>query len=53
VQENIDLIKLQRDVKEKSTRLIALQEKYAALEEVSLDGVKCGNVSSTQSQSES
>ena len=35
VQENIDMIKLQRDVKEKSTRLIALQEKYAAMEEVS------------------
>ena len=35
VQENIDMIKLQRDVKEKSTRLIALQEKYSAMEEVS------------------
>ncbi|KAL8619480.1 hypothetical protein ACOMHN_011831 [Nucella lapillus] len=33
VQENIDMIKLQRDVKEKSTRLIALQEKYSAMEE--------------------
>ncbi|KAK7114118.1 protein fantom-like isoform X1 [Littorina saxatilis] len=33
VQENIDMIKVQRDVKEKSTRLIALQEKYSALEE--------------------
>ncbi|XP_076449555.1 protein fantom-like isoform X2 [Babylonia areolata] len=33
VQENIDMIKLQRDVKEKSTRLIALQEKYGAMEE--------------------
>ena len=34
VQENIDMIKLQRDVKEKSTRLIALQEKYSVMEEV-------------------
>nr|KAG5707913.1 hypothetical protein BaRGS_031644 [Batillaria attramentaria] len=33
VQENIDMIKLQREVKEKSTRLITLQEKYSALDE--------------------
>ncbi|KAK3603408.1 hypothetical protein CHS0354_009388 [Potamilus streckersoni] len=33
VQENIDLIKLQREVKEKSTKLLTLQEKYGALEE--------------------
>lgn len=34
VQENIDLIKLQREVKEKSTKLSAVTEKYAILEEV-------------------
>lgn len=33
VQENIDLIKLQREVKEKSTQLLMLQEKYSLLEE--------------------
>uniref|UniRef100_K1QMS1 Protein fantom n=1 Tax=Magallana gigas TaxID=29159 RepID=K1QMS1_MAGGI len=33
VQENIDLIKLQREVKEKSTKLSAVTEKYAILEE--------------------
>lgn len=33
VQENIDMIKLQREVKEKSTHLIALQDKYAALDD--------------------
>ncbi|PVD20902.1 hypothetical protein C0Q70_19065 [Pomacea canaliculata] len=33
VQENIDMIKLQREVKEKSTRLIGLQNKYTAMEE--------------------
>ncbi|KAL3860281.1 hypothetical protein ACJMK2_010423 [Sinanodonta woodiana] len=33
VQENIDLIKLQREVKEKSTKLLTLQDKYSALEE--------------------
>jgi hypothetical protein len=34
VQENIDLIKLQREVKEKSTKLAAVTEKYSILEEV-------------------
>lgn len=34
MQENIDLIKLQREVKEKSTKLSAVTEKYAILEEV-------------------
>ncbi|VDH99812.1 protein fantom [Mytilus galloprovincialis] len=32
VQENIDMIKVQREVKEKSTRLMELNEKYALLE---------------------
>jgi len=34
VQENIDMIKLQREVKEKSTKFLMLQEKYSMLEEV-------------------
>ena len=34
VQENIDMIKLQREVKEKSTKLYTLEEKYRALEQV-------------------
>lgn len=29
------MIRLQRDVKEKSTKLVALQDKYSAMEEVS------------------
>ncbi|BFZ12751.1 hypothetical protein BsWGS_15789 [Bradybaena similaris] len=33
LQENIDMIKLQREVKEKSTMLIALQERYQQLED--------------------
>ncbi|KAJ8302489.1 LOW QUALITY PROTEIN: hypothetical protein KUTeg_018885 [Tegillarca granosa] len=33
VQENIDMIKLQREVKEKSTKMMVLQEKYVLLEE--------------------
>ncbi|XP_052817311.1 protein fantom-like isoform X2 [Mya arenaria] len=33
VQENIDMIKLQREVKEKSTKFLMLQEKYSMLEE--------------------
>lgn len=33
VQENIDMIKLQREVKEKSTQLLMLHEKYNLLEE--------------------
>ncbi|XP_046328976.2 protein fantom-like isoform X5 [Haliotis rufescens] len=33
LQENIDMIRLQREVKEKSTRLTALQDKYSSLEE--------------------
>ena len=36
IQENIDIIKLQREVKEKSTKLTALQGQYANLEEVSV-----------------
>ncbi|XP_035828549.1 protein fantom isoform X2 [Aplysia californica] len=35
LQENIDMIKLQRDVKEKSTMLIALQDRYQHMEESS------------------
>ncbi|XP_059142176.1 protein fantom-like [Physella acuta] len=33
LQENIDMIKLQREIKEKSTMLIALQDKYQYLEQ--------------------
>ncbi|CAD5117963.1 DgyrCDS6705 [Dimorphilus gyrociliatus] len=33
IQENIDIIKLKRDVKEKSTNLISLQSKYSNVEE--------------------
>lgn len=39
VQENIDMIKLQREVKEKSTKFLMLQEKYSMLEEVGI--VEC------------
>ena len=35
LQENIDMIKLQREVKEKSTMLTALQDKYQQMENVS------------------
>lgn len=35
IQENIDIIRLQRDVKEKSTNLVSLQSKYSNIEEVS------------------
>ena len=34
IQENIDIIRLQRDVKEKSTRLVHLQGQFSSLEEV-------------------
>ena len=34
IQENIDVIRLQREVKEKSTKLTALQAQFASLEEV-------------------
>ena len=34
IQENVDLIKLQRDMKEKATKFEALQSKYLNLEEV-------------------
>ena len=34
IQENVDLIKLQRDIKEKATKFEALQAKYFNLEEV-------------------
>jgi len=34
IQENVDLIKLQRDMKEKATKFEALQVKYLNLEEV-------------------
>ncbi|KAL5022687.1 hypothetical protein ScPMuIL_001842 [Solemya velum] len=33
VQENIDMIKLQREVKDKSTKLMALQDKYGEMED--------------------
>lgn len=42
VQENIDMIKLQREVKEKSTRYMELQEKYTLLES-NLSTVKHGH----------
>ncbi|XP_071176937.1 protein fantom-like isoform X8 [Mytilus edulis] len=42
VQENIDMIKVQREVKEKSTRLMELNEKYALLES-NLSTVKHGH----------
>ncbi|CAH1779675.1 unnamed protein product [Owenia fusiformis] len=32
IQENIDIIRLQREIKEKSTKLTALQDKYTQLE---------------------
>lgn len=34
LQENVDLIRLQREIKDKSTKLTALQGKYMQLEEV-------------------
>lgn len=34
LQENVDMIKLQREVKDKSTKLQALQAKYTTLDEV-------------------
>ena len=34
IQENVDLIKIQRDMKEKATKFEALQLKYRTLEEV-------------------
>jgi len=34
LQENVDMIKLQREVKDKSTKLQALQTKYTTLDEV-------------------
>jgi protein fantom len=34
IQENVDLIKLQREMKEKATKFEALQVKYLNLEEV-------------------
>ena len=34
IQENVDLIKLQREMKEKATKFEALQAKYLNLEEV-------------------
>jgi len=34
IQENVDLIKLQREMKEKATKFEALQVKYLKLEEV-------------------
>ena len=37
IQENVDLIKLQRDMKEKATKFEALQVKYINLEEVKYD----------------
>ena len=42
VQENIDMIKVQREVKEKSTRLMELQEKYTLLES-NINTVKHGH----------
>ena len=36
VQENIDMIRLQREVKEKSSKLEQVQAKYADLEGVSI-----------------
>ena len=36
IHENVEMIRLQREVKEKSTKLSALQAQYANLEEVSL-----------------
>ncbi|XP_074644933.1 protein fantom-like isoform X2 [Tubulanus polymorphus] len=33
IQENVDMIRVQREVKEKSTQLTALQSRYTALEE--------------------
>ena len=37
IQENVDLIKLQREIKEKATKFEALQVKYLNLEEVKYD----------------
>lgn len=34
IQENVDLIKLQRDIKEKATKFEALQAQYLGLQEV-------------------
>ena len=36
LQENVDMIKLQRLVKEKSARISELDEKFKALEEVTI-----------------
>ena len=37
VQENIDMIRLQREVKEKSSKLEQVQARYADLEDVSYE----------------
>ena len=37
VQENIDMIRLQREVKEKSSKLEQMQARYADLEDVSFE----------------
>ena len=45
IHENVEMIRLQREVKEKSTKLTALQAKYANLEEASIhsfDSSNCG-----------
>ena len=36
IQENIDVIRLQREVKEKSTKLTAIQAQFSSLDEVQL-----------------
>jgi protein fantom len=37
VQENVDMIRLQREVKEKSMKLTSLQAKYQHMEDVSFE----------------
>ena len=39
IQENIDIIRLQREVKEKSTKLTAVQAQYETLQEVKSSSV--------------
>lgn len=36
IKDNVDVIRLQKQLSEKSTSLLVLQEKFAALQEVSL-----------------
>lgn len=43
IQENVDMIKLQREIKEKASKLQVVEAKYLSLNEVhTLQIIKCG-----------